>query len=783
MYKLLLVIMAALVLAGCHEKKAPIPPNEPTPLINTEGEVTIAGNPVTGETLTASVTDFNGISGPISYQWAADGADIAGANANMFVPTAAEVGAALTVTATYTDDKGFAEVVTSNPTGPVTIPPNEVGQATITGVPTVDEVLTAGITDGNGTTNSTFTYQWLADGGAIAGATAATFTLTDAELGTLITVNITYTDDDGYAEDVTSPSVGPVSAAAVNVPGTVTISGSLVIGDTLTATVDDANGTATSVIAYQWQSDGVDIAGATLGTYDLTRTELGTVISVSATYTDDAGFDEGPHTDTAQDIVYSFIVVGETTLQAAAAAAVDGDIIGLDSPAGDDYIAMAQVEFTANDLRVQRTIGSTAEITGATCLVFSGDNNLVDGLVFDGLDWIGGGTCDSNGDASVLIRGDGTTLSNSEFRGEAFPRTVASSDPYHYIAIRGVGNVVERNLFSGKDMDNEGSIITMYANTGTSDNSHIIQYNLFKDIPGKSGVSSNRDSTAHALQMGRTTGSDSQGVGNFTVQYNRFDSVQSERRLMRVQSGGNLVHGNTIVNSLGLIAFEDGYGNTASQNVILSGGADGDDGGISFAPLGHTVVDNYINNLRTTSSQRGGLLINSDPLSGSGNGSIIGTPGLDFTVTVARNSVVNARHPIIFEDADCPLLPPVLDFDNNLVMNQSSALSINGNTNGEGRDAVRDSDWVNEPCSFDPATDFDNNHFYSASLSQSGTFNFNGAAVDNIYGPEDGATFVQVPGTTLVDGSGPDAGIGVDTSILIVIDETQVGPGSTWTAP
>ena len=785
MNKLLLVITAALVLAGCHDKKAPIPDNTPTPLMNTPGDVSIAGNPVTGETLTANVTDFNGISGAIGYQWAADGTDIAAATASTFVPTSNEVGAALTVTADYTDDEGFAESVTSAPTAPVTIPPNQAGQATISGVPTVGETLTAAVTDGNGTTTSTIAYRWQADSIDIVGATAQTFTLTNAELNALVSVNVTYTDDDGYAEDVTSTAVGPISAGATNVAGAITISGINVVGEALTATVTDPNGTTTSTIAYQWQADGVDIGGATLMDYTLTGAELGAIMSVTASYTDDDGFAEGPINDALLDIVYSFITVGETTLQAAAAAAVDGDIIGLDSPSGDDYQDMAEVDFSANDLRIQRTVGSTAVISGTTCVVFSGDNIIVDGLVFDLLDWIGGGTCDSNGDASVFLDGDGITLRNSEFLGEAFPRTVASGDPYHYVAVQGVGSLIERNLFTGKDMDNEGSGITLFANTDpTANNGHVIQYNLFRDFPGRSGVSGNRDSTAHALQVGRTTGSDAQGQGLFTIQYNRFDSIQSERRLMRVQSGANTIHGNTVVNSLGLIALEDGYANTVSENVILSGGGDGDDGGISFAPLGHTVVDNYINNLRTTSSQRGGLLINSDPLSGSGNGAIMATSGLDFTVTVARNSVVNARHPIIFEDADCPMLPPILDFDNNLVMNQSSALSINGNTNGEGRDAVRDSDWVNEPCSFDPATDFDNNHFYSASLSQSGTFDFNGALADNVSGPEDGATFTQNPtNPLLVDGSGADTGIGVDTSILIVIDESQVGPGSTWTAP
>jgi len=777
-FRLLVVLAASLTIAACHEEEVTIPDNTPTPLMNTAGTVTISGNAITGSTLTAAVSDFNGSSGTIAYQWAADGTDIGGATTNSYDVTVNEVGQMITVTASYTDDAGFAENITSAPTAAVTIPPNQVGTATISGVPTVGETLTAAVSDNNGTANSTFAYQWLADAVAISGATSATYVLTVAELNTMVTVNATYSDDDGYAEDVTSAAVGPVSSGAVNVPGTIAISGTLEVGQTLTATVTDPNGATT--VTYEWQADAVTIPGATTNTYVLTDAEKGTVVSVTANYTDDAGFVEGPISDTASDIVYNFIVVGETTLQAAATGAADGDFVGLDSPSGDDYIDMAEVDFTSNTLQVQRTAGSTAVISGTTCLVFSGDNIIVDGLVFDDLDWLGGGSCDSNGDASVLIRGDGVTLRNSQFLNEAVPRTVPSADPYHYIAVRGIGNVIERNLFSGKDMDNEGSIITMYANTGTSDNGHFIQYNLFKDIPGKSGVSGSRDSTAHALQMGRTTGSDAQGVGAFTVQYNRFDSVQSERRLMRVQSGGNTIHGNTIVNSLGLIALEDGYANTVSSNIILSGGADSDDGGVSFAPLGHTVIDNYINNLRTTSSQRSGLLINPDPLSGSGNGSIIGTPGLDFTVTVARNSIVNARRAIQFEDADCMVLSPILDFDNNLVMNQSSALSINGNTNGEGRDAVVDNDFVTEPCSIDPTSDFDNNHFYSANLSQSGTFDFNGAAADNVSGAEDGATFTQ-DADGLVNGSGADAGIGVDTSTLNLILESQVGPGSTWT--
>ncbi|MEL7448907.1 MAG: chondroitinase-B domain-containing protein [Pseudomonadota bacterium] len=588
------------------------------------------------------------------------------------------------------------------------------------------------------------------------------------------------------------PSATGCDAPPANVPGEISLSGTTLVGEVLTATVTDDNGTG--VIDYQWQADGVDIGGATLETLTLTAAQRGALISVNASYTDNDGFAEGPLVATAADITYSAIATGEATLQAAAGAAVAGDIIGLASASGgDDYADMAEVLFDTDNLLVRRTADSTAVISGATCVAVTGDGIVIDGLVFDVLDWLAASTCDSQGDGSVFIGGDAVTLRNSQFLGEAFPRTVPGGDPYHYITLKGVGNLIERNSFAGKDMDNEGSIISIFADPNDapdfdpSNENHTIQYNLFKDIVGKSGVAGNRNSTAHALQIGRSTGSDSTGDGLVKVLYNRFENVESERRIMRVQSGGNLIQGNTFIDTLGMIALEDGYASTVTQNIILSMGDDSDDGGISFAPLGHTVTDNYINNMRTTSGQRAALLLNPDPLSGSGNTALIASPPGDFTVTVARNTIVNARQAIQFEDADCADLPPLLDFDDNFVMNQTGGPSINDNSNGSGRDAVTDDDWTTAGCALDPASTFADNHFYSAVLSTSTTFDFNGNLAGNTVGGEDGATFTQDGNTQpfatggLVNGSGADTGVGVDTSTLELIEESQVGPGSTWT--
>jgi hypothetical protein len=58
-------------------------------------------------------------------------------------------------------------------------------------------------------------YQWRANGSAIAGATGSTLLLTQAQVGQVITVTARYTDNPGWAESVTSPA----TAAVVNLSG------------------------------------------------------------------------------------------------------------------------------------------------------------------------------------------------------------------------------------------------------------------------------------------------------------------------------------------------------------------------------------------------------------------------------------------------------------------------------------------------------------------------------------------------------------------------------------
>ena len=61
---------------------------------------------------------------------------------------------------------------------------------------------TVGIADADGL--GAFSYQWLAGGTAISGATSSTYELTSAEVGDAISLTVTFTDDEGFSESLTS---------------------------------------------------------------------------------------------------------------------------------------------------------------------------------------------------------------------------------------------------------------------------------------------------------------------------------------------------------------------------------------------------------------------------------------------------------------------------------------------------------------------------------------------------------------------------------------------------
>ena len=102
-------------------------------------------------------------------------------------------------------------------------PPNSpaTGLPTISGTGQVGETLTVDtddIHDPDGTGDAVFTYQWLSEETEIVGATDDSYTLTDADEGNRIRVRVSFTDDEGHPETLTSEATDTVEPEPVEPP-------------------------------------------------------------------------------------------------------------------------------------------------------------------------------------------------------------------------------------------------------------------------------------------------------------------------------------------------------------------------------------------------------------------------------------------------------------------------------------------------------------------------------------------------------------------------------------
>ena len=215
-------------LPGPDEETEPENPTPDDPNSPATGLPSISGTAQVGETLTANTSNIDDQDGldnvSYRYQWVrndgTDDTDIAGETSSTYTLVGVDQGQTIRVKVTFTDDAGNDESLTSAATETVLARPNRAaaGLPTISGTPQVEQTLTAdtsGISDEDGLSNVSYTYQWIAGGADIDGATGASYTLTADEEGDTIQVRVTFTDDADNAETLTSVATVAVAAAPV----------------------------------------------------------------------------------------------------------------------------------------------------------------------------------------------------------------------------------------------------------------------------------------------------------------------------------------------------------------------------------------------------------------------------------------------------------------------------------------------------------------------------------------------------------------------------------------
>ncbi|WP_435184020.1 Ig-like domain-containing protein [Cylindrospermopsis raciborskii G7] len=289
-----------------------------------EGAVvlTLNGNPLTGSPSqnqivvanTSGIRDGDGI-GALSYEWLADGQVISGATGDRLTLGQPQVGKAIAVRVRYIDGGGTNEEISSPATPPVLNVNDPALALILTGAIVQNQTLTAqldSITDLDGApaiqrdsqgniTNYTFQWQQSSDGTTwsnIPNATTARLNLTETLVSQRLRVTMSFTDNGGFSETVTSVATNPilnVNDAPLGAPTIgVTVPNQ---GQTLTANtngISDIDGLGT--FNYQWQrlndTTWEAITGANAATYNPSQRDVNRSLRVRVTYTDGRGTQE-----------------------------------------------------------------------------------------------------------------------------------------------------------------------------------------------------------------------------------------------------------------------------------------------------------------------------------------------------------------------------------------------------------------------------------------------------------------------------------------------------------
>ncbi len=217
-----------------------------------------------------------------TYQWQKGGVNIAGATSATYSISSATTGDAGNYTAVATNSAGSATSSSATLTvNAVTVAP------AITGHPVSQTVAPGGTASFTVTASGSPapTYQWQKGGANIAGATSATYSITGVASGDAGSYAVVVSNSAGTA--TSNPATLTVSSATTTPVITAQpLSQSVTVGTAVSLSVT-ASGNPTPT--FQWQKDGVNLAGATGATYAIASVVTGDAGSYTVVASNTAG--------------------------------------------------------------------------------------------------------------------------------------------------------------------------------------------------------------------------------------------------------------------------------------------------------------------------------------------------------------------------------------------------------------------------------------------------------------------------------------------------------------
>ena len=240
----------------------------------------ILGTGNVGSTLTSSTGSWSGYPTPtLTYQWYRGDTPISSATNNSYTIVTADVGQLITCRVTGTNTSGSA-VATSISIIPTALPENK-SLPVVSVIGGVGSILTLKSTGGTWTGYPTpvLTYVWYRGNTILSWETSNTYVTQNVDIGQLITCRVTGTNTRGSVV-ATSNSITTGPPANNAQPQ---ISGSSLVGSTLTTTNGTWIGYPTPTLTYQWYRGNTSIPSATNNTYVTQAADVGQSITCHVT--------------------------------------------------------------------------------------------------------------------------------------------------------------------------------------------------------------------------------------------------------------------------------------------------------------------------------------------------------------------------------------------------------------------------------------------------------------------------------------------------------------------
>ena len=392
-----------------------------------DGELTLSpAAPGVGETIIAMLEDDDTPFDNVKWRWSGTGV-IAPANAMSYTTTEANLGAVLTVRVTYTDRHGSGQTATAQTPAIAAQPHVPDIPGTVTLSPSsglrVGGTVMAILTDPDVIENTLLGWQWKRDGADITGATSESYTAIDADVDTILTVTVTYTDAVGGEMDTAEGDVGTV-LAYYDTPGEVTFDRSSVTeGETVMAILTDPDVIENTLLGWQWKRDGADITGATSESYTAIDADVDTILTVTVTYTDAVGGEmDSAEGDVATVLAYD--TPGEVTFDRSSV--TEGETV---------MAILTDPDVIENTLLGWQWKRDGADITGATSESYTAIDADVDTILTVTVtytDAVGGEMDTAEGDVATVLAydtpGEVTFDRSSVTEGETVTATLTDPD-------------------------------------------------------------------------------------------------------------------------------------------------------------------------------------------------------------------------------------------------------------------------------------------------------------------------------------------------------------------